>query len=130
LAPVTAFERIHPASLPGTEMKEVHWEAAPLRTVEPLMRRKDRLPQEIPYTGERGIRLADVRDGKASMESFLAQLTEEDLCALLRGEGMNSPKVTPGTGGAFGGVTERLSSFGLPVGCCSDGPSGIRIDFG
>lgn len=130
LAPVMAFERMHPASLPGTELKEVHWEAAPLRTVEPLTRRKDRLPQEIPYTGERGIRLADVRDGNASMESFLAQLTEEDLCAMQRGEGMNSPKVTPGTGGAFGGVTERLSSFGLPVGCCSDGPSGIRMDCG
>lgn len=43
---------------------------------------------------------------------------------------MNSPKVTPGTGAAFGGVTDGLLHFGIPVACCSDGPSGIRMDCG
>ena len=43
---------------------------------------------------------------------------------------MCSPKVTPGTAGAFGGVTQRLQSFGIPVACCADGPSGIRMDCG
>ena len=43
---------------------------------------------------------------------------------------MNSPKVTPGTGAAFGGVTDSLLHFGIPTACCSDGPSGIRMDCG
>ena len=49
---------------------------------------------------------------------------------MTRGEGMCSPKVTPGTAGAFGGVTEKLKHFGIPVACCADGPSGIRMDNG
>ena len=64
------------------------------------------------------------------MDTFLSQLSDEDLCCIIRGEGMSSPKVTPGTAGAFGGVTESLKSFGLPVACCADGPSGIRMDCG
>ena len=43
---------------------------------------------------------------------------------------MCSPKVTPGTAAAFGGVTEELKDFGIPCGCCADGPSGIRMDCG
>ncbi|MCM1194058.1 MAG: glycoside hydrolase family 3 C-terminal domain-containing protein [Butyrivibrio sp.] len=90
-----------------------------------------RLPQqECGFTGDKGYRLSDVESGKISMEEFLAQLTEEELCCIVRGEGMCSPKVTPGTAGAFGGVTESLLHYGIPLGCCADGPSGIRMDCG
>lgn len=81
-------------------------------------------------TGDKALRLSDVEAGNVSMEDFLAQLTDEDLCCIVRGEGMCSPKVTPGTAGAFGGVTERLQKFGIPIACCADGPSGIRMDCG
>lgn len=64
------------------------------------------------------------------MEQFLTQLSDEDLICMTRGEGMCSPKVTPGTAAAFGGVTEELKKFGIPIACCSDGPSGIRMDCG
>lgn len=57
-------------------------------------------------------------------------LSDDELCAIVRGEGMCSPKVTPGTAAAFGGVTEALRVYGIPCGCCSDGPSGIRMDCG
>lgn len=87
-------------------------------------------PAFLPYTGDKGIKLADVRAGKASMDEFLAQLSEEDLAAIIRGEGMGSPKVTPGTAAAFGGVSNNLRNFGIPCGCCSDGPSGMRLDCG
>lgn len=80
--------------------------------------------------GDRGIRLADVYDGKVSMMDFLSQLTDEELTCMTRGEGMCSSKVTPGTAAAFGGVTKRLTQYGIPVACCSDGPSGIRMDCG
>jgi beta-glucosidase len=88
------------------------------------------MPAEIPYTGDKGYRLCDVGEGRVTMEEFLAQLSDEDLICLTRGEGMCSLKVTPGTAAAFGGVTDRLLGFGIPLGCCSDGPSGIRMDCG
>ena len=60
---------------------------------------------------------------KITLEQFLTQLSDEDLICMTRGEGMCSPKVTPGTAAAFGGVTDGLQQFGIPVACCSDGPS-------
>lgn len=88
------------------------------------------VPAEIPYTGDRGIKLKDVRDGKATMEAFIAQFSDEDLAVIAFGEGMNSPKVTGGTGCAFGGLSESLLKKGVPVACGTDGPSGLRMDCG
>lgn len=88
------------------------------------------LPQEIAFTGNKGIRLQDVKTGKASMSEFVAQFTEEDLSCIIRGEGMGSPKVTAGTAAAFGGITPSLIKMGIPAVCCDDGPSGLRLDCG
>jgi len=85
---------------------------------------------EIAYTGDQGHRLVDVLDGKVPMDTFLAQISDEDLICMFRGEGMCSPLVTPGTASAFGGVTESLRELGIPAACCADGPSGIRMDCG
>lgn len=128
-APVTAFDRLRPGAEKGG-VYETAYESVPLRTVGPMDRRKDRMPEEHPCTGDQGWKLGDVADGKVSMSDFVAQLSDEDLCCIVRGEGMCSPKVTPGTAGAFGGVTDSLLSFGIPTGCCADGPSGIRMDCG
>lgn len=129
-APVTAFSCL----TPGERKEDGTWTAAykkaALRTVNPQDRRQERLPEEYAYTGDKGYRLKNVQSGEASMESFLAQLTDEELICLTRGEGMCSPKVTSGTASAFGGVTEALKKYGIPVGCCADGPSGIRMDSG
>lgn len=128
-APVTAFDRLRPGtSEGGVYTKE--YEPAPLRTVNPMDRRNERLIKADPCAGDKGYKLSDVAEGKVTMDEFLAQLTDEDLCCIVRGEGMCSPKVTPGTAGAFGGVTKRLLDFGIPTGCCADGPSGIRMDCG
>jgi len=128
-APVTAFDRLRPGAAKDG-VYETAYEPAPLRTVGPMDRRKDRLPEERPCTGDQGWKLGDVADGKVSLSDFVAQLSDEDLCCIVRGEGMCSPKVTPGTAGAFGGVTDSLLGFGIPTGCCADGPSGIRMDCG
>ena len=48
------------------------------------------------------------------MDEFLAQLSDLDLCHIVKGEGMSSPKVTPGTAAAFGGLTPTLTYFGIP----------------
>ena len=128
MAPVRAFERLRPVEENGVLRKGR--EAVPLQTLSPRDKRERALPACLPAAGDRGLRLRDVAEGRASMDDFLAQLSDEDLCAIIRGEGMCSPKVTPGIAGAFGGVTDRLRSFGIPAGGCSDGPSGIRMDCG
>ncbi len=128
-APVTAFERLRPGAVQnGVYTKE--YEPVPQRTVSPMERREKNPAEEYAQTGDKGWKLKDVADGRVSMEEFIAQLSDEDLCCIVRGEGMCSPKVTPGTAGAFGGVTDSLLGFGIPVGCCADGPSGIRMDCG
>ena len=86
--------------------------------------------EEIIYTGDRGYKLADVFENKVKLDDFVAQLSYNDLICMFRGEGMCSPKVTPGTAAAFGGITKSLRNFGIPVACCADGPSGIRMDCG
>ncbi len=128
-APVTPFDRLRPGAPEGGVYTKAY-EPAPLRTVAPMDRRSGKLVKAAPCTGDKGYKLADVAEGKVSMDEFLAQLTDDDLCCIVRGEGMCSPKVTPGTAGAFGGVTKRLLDFGIPTGCCADGPSGIRMDCG
>lgn len=74
--------------------------------------------------------LKDVSENKATIEEFIAQLNNEELAIIVRGEGMSSPKVTPGTASAFGGVGDSLLEYGIPVACAADGPSGIRMDSG
>lgn len=129
MAPVLPYRRLRPVKKGGALFEE-GWEDTPLRTQDPMERLLKEIPREAAYTGDRGIRLADVCDKKASLQDFLAQLSDEDLACMVRGEGMCSPKVTPGTAAAFGGVTQRLKEFGIPVACCADGPSGIRMDCG
>lgn len=130
LAPDKAFKRIAPAARQENGTYEKQEQEVPIRTVHPAVRREEWLPERMGYTGDKGIRLCDVEAGKASMEEFVAQLDDEELCCIVRGEGMCSPKVTPGTAAAFGGVTESLRKYGIPTACCADGPSGIRMDCG
>ena len=129
MAPVESFERMR------TVVKEdgsiaLGYEPVPLKTIDLRQRIENALPPDIAYTGNKGLLLRDVEEGNCSMEEFIAQLSTEDLAAIVRGEGMCSIKVTAGTAAAFGGVADNLLRFGIPVGCCADGPSGIRMDNG
>ena len=128
-APVEKFQRMKAVLLPDGTYQAVT-EDVPVRTIDPQERRANEIPETYVYTGDKGYKLVDVLDKKVSMEEFVAQISEEDLIAMFRGEGMCSPKVTAGTAAAFGGVTDGLTALGIPVGCCSDGPSGIRMDCG
>ena len=128
-APVEKFKRMKAVLMPDGTYQAVT-EDVPVRTVDPQKRRKEKMPEELAYTGDRGYKLVDVLDKKVTMDEFVAQIREGDLIAMFRGEGMCSPKVTAGTAAAFGGVTESLRTLGIPVGCCADGPSGIRMDCG
>ena len=128
LAPVDDLNIMHPV-LNGDKY-EVSYKKAPKRTVDYDKRILDNLPKEIAPTGDKGIKLIDVKDGKNTMEEFVAQLSDEDLAHLVCAEGMQSPKIRAGSVGAIGGLTPNLNKLGIPITSQHDGPSGIRMDSG
>ncbi|EOB2817140.1 TPA: glycoside hydrolase family 3 protein [Vibrio vulnificus] len=129
-APTREFERLVAAERHANGVYQPRYQPVPQRTVDLAQRIEANLPPTYAFTGDQGIKLADVAQGRASLEAFVAQLTAKQLAILVRGEGMCSPKVTPGTAAAFGGVCTSLFEFGIPVATAADGPSGIRMDSG
>ena len=131
MAPVRQFDRMKavvcdmPDDIPFMVKEKV-----PVRKVSQKEKRDARIPEEIKMTGDKGYKLIDVKLGKVSMDEFVAQLSKDELVSIVRGEGMGSPKVTPGTAAAYGGVTDSLVAKGVPACCCDDGPSGMRLDTG
>lgn len=86
------------------------------------------LPADIEQTGDKGIKLQDVKDGKATLDEFVAQLDNTELEAITRGDyKMDSPLGAKGNAGAYGGVLESLREKGVKPIITTDGPSGIRI---
>ena len=130
LAPVLPFKRMKPFAAEHKHKFVPVMEDVPTSEVDENERRIANLPADIPFTDDKGIKLADVKSGKHTMSEFIAQLSDYDLSCIIRGEGMGSPKVTAGTASAFGGVSDRLTAMGIPCACCDDGPSGMRLDCG
>jgi beta-glucosidase len=130
LAPIEDFKIMKPGHKKEDGTYELTYVEVPKQKVSLAERIEKNVPQTIPQTGNKGYKLRDVYDGKVSMEAFIAQLSDEELAAIVRGEGMSSPLVTPGTASAFGGVSDTLFNYGIPVACTADGPSGIRMDSG
>ncbi|GGI46497.1 hypothetical protein GCM10008018_17390 [Paenibacillus marchantiophytorum] len=128
LAPTKPFDRIKPGTLKVDGTFNSITEAVPTRSIDLTKRIKDNLPAAIAQTGDKGYKLVDVYDKKVTMDEFIAQFSNNDLGAIILGEGMSSPKVTAGTAAAFGGVTKNLLKFGLPIDSAADGPSGIRME--
>ena len=128
LMPVKAFERIRPVIKDGVAI--IGKEETPLATKTMKSRRLANLPKALEITGDKGYMLPDVAAGKVTVEEFVAQFEAEELVCLCRGEGMGSPRVTPGTAAAFAGVSDPLCAHKVPAVCCSDGPSGMRLDCG
>ncbi len=86
------------------------------------------LPANIEQTGDKGIKLQDVKDGKATLDEFVAQLNNVELEAITRGDyKINSPLGANGNVGVYGGVLESLRDKGIKPICTTDGPSGIRL---
>lgn len=128
-APVLAYNRLKIEIKEDGTVKECT-EAVPLRRIDLKKRIKENRMVNAPFTGNMGYTFKDVMEGKVSNQDYLAQLDDEDLICMSRGEGMCSAKVTPGIAGSFGGVTRSLQSYGMPIAGCADGPSGIRMDCG
>lgn len=129
MAAIEEFDRLKPVLLENGAY-EKKYEKSPVKQITSDTKRINNLPKELTQTEDKGIKLKDVFDNRATMEEFICQLSDDELFSIVRGEGMSSPKVTPGCGGAFGGVTDSLLEKGIPIACCTDGPSGIRMDSG
>ena len=130
LAPIESFTRMTTGKKREDGTYEIVYTKVPQQNISLEERIEKNLPKTIKQTGNQEIKLQDVYDKKATMEEFIAQLTNEELAVIVRGEGMSSPKVTPGTASAFGGVGDSLLEYGIPIGCSADGPSGIRMESG
>ncbi len=117
---------------PGTRKADGTYEEtyvpAQKPTVDMAKRIEENLPPTMEITGDMGITLQDVRDGKADLDRFIAQLDVSELALIVRGEGMSNPRVTQGTASAFGGLSDSLFNYGIPAACCADGPSGLRYE--
>ena len=88
----------------------------------------ENLPADCGQTGDKGIKLQDVKDGKCTLDEFVAQLSLDELEAISRGDyTMNSSLGNEGNAGALGGVTQSLRDKGVAPLTTTDGPSGIRI---
>lgn len=129
LAPVLPMKRMKAVAAEG-DAPAVVFADCPVSDIDEEQRRLDGMPAEIKQNFTTSYVLEDVKYGKVSMDDFIAQFTDDDLACIVRGEGMGSALVTPGTASAFGGVSEHLREMGIPCVCCDDGPSGMRLDSG
>lgn len=128
MAPTEAINIMKPGKKNADGTYEVTYVPVSTQTVDMAKRISDNLPMDMPITGDMGITLQDVRDGKATLEKFVAQLSIEEMATIVRGEGMSNPRVTRGTASAFGGMSDSLFNYGIPAVCCADGPSGLRME--
>lgn len=128
MAPTEAINIMKPGKKNADGTYEVTYVPVSTQTVDMAKRISDNLPMDMPITGDMGITLQDVRDGKATLEKFVAQLSIEEMATIVRGEGMSNPRVTRGTASAFGGMSDSLFNYGIPAACCADGPSGLRME--
>ena len=104
-------------------------EPVPALSVDLRERILSELPPAVGYAGEQGIRLLDVKEGRAPLEAFLSQLTDAELEALTRGYGcMGAPFGVSGNAGAYGGILPSLAEKGIPSVVTTDGPAGIRVN--
>ncbi len=109
------------------EGRRTEGEAA-ARTVDLKQRILENLPREVFITGDKGIRLADVKAGRATLDAFVGQLNLQELEAISRGGYvMGHPLGPRGNAGIFGGVTQSLRDKGVAPVVTTDGPSGIRL---
>ena len=126
-SPQLAFERFKP--LFNGEKYTISKEKVPTRSYSLKQRILDNLPTcDVPYTGDKGYKLIDVKNGKITLDEFVAQLSNKELEAISRGDyTMHSKLGAPGNAGAMAGVLPSLREKGVPPVITSDGPSGLRL---
>lgn len=124
--PLYSFKRLVPAATENGYNKSYEDVATSTDNMKKII--IDNLPRDYGYTGDKGIKLSDVKEGKATLDDFIAQLSTTELEAISRGDYvMNSPLGNEGNAGCMGGVLPSLRDKGIAPLTTTDGPSGIRI---
>ena len=126
-APKEAFDRLVAATDEQGKIEKAY-ESVPLSTVSRREEIEKNLPEAPDFTGDKGIKLEDVANNRATLAGFTAQLEDVELEALCRGDYvMNSKLGTPGNAAVYGGILKSLRKKGVPPVSATDGPSGIRL---
>ena len=121
------FKRLK-ASLDNNGNLTPGYESVPTRTVSLEKTIAQHRPDQIAPTNDRGIKLIDVLNHKATMNDFVAQLSVEELEAVCRGDYlMDSALGAAGNAGVYGGVSSSLRDKGVTPVTTVDGPSGVRL---
>lgn len=125
-APKESFMRLSSAEKDGAVSKQ--FENVPLNETNLKAKISGALPHATPMTGDRGLKLSDVKENKCTLDEFTAQLSLSELEAISRGDYiMSSPLGAAGNAGVFGGVLKSLRDKGVSPIVTTDGPSGIRL---
>ena len=86
------------------------------------------MPEDIEPVGDVGYKLIDVKEGRVTMQEFVAQLSLDELEAISRGDyTIDSPLGAAGNTGVCAGVLESLREKGVPAIVTSDGPTGLSL---
>ncbi len=125
-APKESFERLVTKEENGTIVSKEENVSVSTNDLREII--LENLPKDCGQTGDKGLKLQDVKSGKCTLDEFVAQLSLDELEAISRGDyTMNSSLGNEGNAGALGGVTKALRDKGVSPLITTDGPSGIRI---
>lgn len=125
-APKESFERLVTKEENGTIVSKEENVSVSTNDLREII--LENLPKDCGQTGDKGLKLQDVKSGKCTLDEFVAQLSLDELEAISRGDyTMNSSLGNEGNAGALGGVTKSLRDKGVSPLITTDGPSGIRI---
>lgn len=122
-----SFNRVVAKELDGKLVPQ----SEPVPTSTPYLQKRimENLPKELGYK-QNNYSFNQVKSGEITLDEFITCLTNEELEALTRGQGMmNSPYGVEGNAGAFGGIIDSLREKDVPAVITTDGPAGIRISY-
>ena len=125
-APQEHFEVFHAEIIDGKTV--LRKKAVAKQKFDMATRILNNMPEDIEQVGDVGYKLADVKEGRITMQEFVAQLSLDELEAITRGDyTVDSPLGPSGNTGVCAGVIESLREKGIPPVVTCDGPSGLSL---